>query len=163
YKDVDITKAPLDQPKTRELLSTLHQFLPLLEGQGGQMLRTLVMLLPKEPPEALYAAVVGDAFHVHLSREAIKHRIDLSQDGNSGDPIEAAAAGYLSPAATNVNETLRNYLAWHSHRYAIGNAPVWEPLHSTGLISANASESEKSAAALKYLGFIPVSPDATPY
>ncbi len=49
------------------------------------------------------------------------------------------------------------------HERALGNAPILYALYRTGLVGEKATEAEVQAAALKYLGFVPVSPDGAAY
>ena len=49
------------------------------------------------------------------------------------------------------------------HQRALANAPILYALYRTGLVAEKASEEEVQAAALKYLGFVPVSPDGVAY
>ena len=60
-------------------------------------------------------------------------------------------------------EALRYYLEWESQRRALPNCTAWYALDHCGLVAMDAPEKTRQAAALRYLGFVPVSPDGAAY
>jgi hypothetical protein len=54
-------------------------------------------------------------------------------------------------------------LEWETHRRAVGNGPVWHALYRCGVLQADAGGAAREAAAIRFLGFVPISPDGSPY
>lgn len=78
--------------------------------------------------------------------------------------IDVNTSLYASPkAAVHTKEFLHFYFEWETHRRALANTNLLYPLYRGGVIGAADDGATIHAAALKFLGFIPVSPDYSPY
>src|SRR5207253_9354411 len=118
----------------------------------------------------LYHAVIDDWWYVSLREAPLKELIDRSVARRSGKiPVNGAAVPinfsvYAGPkAATKSRQALHYFLEWETHRRALVNCPAWFTLYRSGLISADTPESARQAAAMRFLGFVPVSPDGAAY
>ncbi len=58
---------------------------------------------------------------------------------------------------------MRFYLETTSHQQAMANLSVWYAFYRGGAIDGNASPEVMAAAARRYLGYVPVSPEGSPY
>ena len=77
-------------------------------------------------------------------------------------PVNASL--HLSPRSAQQSlAAVQQYLEWETHKRALPNDALWYTLYRTGLIDGKTPEKDKRAAALQFLGFIPVSPDDAPY
>jgi len=116
----------------------------------------------------LYHAVIGEGCYVGLDKGALKDLIDRAEE-RAKNPMKAATVAvnsslYLAPrAAEQAGPALRQYLEWETHKRSLPNNSLWYPLYRAQLVREGMPESAKRATALKFLGFIPVSPDDTPY
>jgi hypothetical protein len=129
----------------------------------------------KTPEEKRFAptywhAQVDGAWYLSMSEAALREQIDRSvarRDGKGppkGETITFNSTMYLSPeAAFHANDALQAFLEWETHKRAVANGPYWLALYHGGVLDAKASTAECNAAALKFYGFIPVSPDDAPY
>jgi hypothetical protein len=121
------------------------------------------------PNFALYYALVDGGFYISLREEPIKDLIDrsvaLKEKGEKGRPqIEAAASLHLAPgAAVQARDLLSLYLEWEAHRRAQQNNRLLYALFHSHVASAADSSETVEAAALQYLGYVPVSPDLAPF
>jgi hypothetical protein len=71
---------------------------------------------------------------------------------------------YLSPAAAGqARATIRYYLEWETRRRALANEPLWYALFRAGVVADDSPEKVRHGAALRYLGFVPVSPEGAAY
>jgi hypothetical protein len=78
--------------------------------------------------------------------------------------VEVSESLYLAPrAAVKARDALSYYLAWETQRRALVNGPIWYALYHAGLVTEATPEGQKQAAARRYLGFVPVSPDGAAY
>src|SRR5262249_15687096 len=76
----------------------------------------------------------------------------------------AATSLYLSPAAAERTQgMLKRFLEAQTHNQARTALPVWYALYRTGVVKEGAAPEEAHAAAYRYLGFVPVSPDGALY
>jgi hypothetical protein len=80
------------------------------------------------------------------------------------ESVQVNTSMYLAPqAAFQVSSFLRPYLEWQTHKRALPNATILYSLYRGGLLAPDASPTEQRSMALKYCGFIPVSPDGVGY
>jgi hypothetical protein len=144
YKGVSVTrrKGSSDSPLFREL--------------GGR----------KEP--VLYEATIDGTWYLSLSADALREQIDRAvarKEGRlkEGEKAEFNSSLYLAPeAACEAADALRAFLEWQTYRRAVGNGPVWYALLRSGAVTDCNSE-ESRQAALRLLGYVPVSPDGSKY
>lgn len=119
---------------------------------------------------ALYHAFVDDAWLVSFQEKSLVAAIDqflALRDGKPAPPEEVVKVNnslYLAPkAAHQARAALRYYLEWEMQRRALQNEAILYPLYRAGLVAADAPETDLRAKALKWYGFIPVSPDGAAY
>jgi hypothetical protein len=137
-------------------------------------------------PPVIFHAQVHDAWYVSLREASLKQVIDQSlarAEGGKGGmlspptpstqrpagrpggesmapSVEVNSTLYVSPAAASKSRgALSAYLEWQSHRRALLNCPIWYALYRAGLVPSEMDEAAKRAVAMRYLGFVPVSPD----
>ncbi|HEV3204822.1 MAG TPA: hypothetical protein VGY77_10580, partial [Gemmataceae bacterium] len=80
------------------------------------------------------------------------------------EPVSINGSVYVAPsAADQAGAALKFYLEWECHRRALQNGTIWYPLYRSGLLPKSAPEKMKNAVAMRFLGFIPVSPDGAPF
>ena len=121
------------------------------------------------PNFALYYALIDGGFYLSLREEPIKDLIDRSvarkEKGEKGRPqIEAAASLHLAPgAAVQAKDLLALYLEWEAHRRAQQNNHLLYALFHSQVASGADTSEVVEAAALQYLGYVPVSPDRAPF
>ena len=118
-------------------------------------------------PEFYYALVDG-AFFISLREEPIKDLIDrsllLKERKAQGAKAEVNAALYLGPkAAVQSKDLLKQYLEWEAHRRAQVNNGLLYGLFKSNVVGPGDDSPAVESAALHYLGFVPVSPDLTPF
>jgi hypothetical protein len=137
--------------------------------------------IPNNGP-SVYHAQVEDAWYISLSLDSLKRQIDHSiapgergrvsapktEHGRASAPSETMfqfnGSIYLAPAAAKkAGEALRYYLEWATHRRALVNCSIWHPLYRCGLVADVSPDKVKQATAMRYLGFVPVSPDGAAY
>jgi hypothetical protein len=120
----------------------------------------------------LYSAQVDKAWYLTSSLDVIHELADQAaarREGKkppaaTGETVPINSSLTLSPtAAVKARDVLRAYLEWESHRRALVNTPIWYPLYHSGLIAPDAPAAARRAAAMHYLGFVPVSPDGAAY
>jgi hypothetical protein len=95
--------------------------------------------------------------------DAALARKDARKPGKEqGDPVNSSV--YIAPkAAVHAQAALRGYLEWQTHQRAVGNEPLWLALYRSGVLPPDATRETAEAAAWKWLGFVPVSPDGAAY
>lgn len=117
----------------------------------------------------IYHAVIEDGWYVGFDKGALKDMIDRAEARRKqklvdGPTVPVNASLHISPRSANQTlPALQQYLEWETHKRALPNDALWYTLYRTGLVDARTPEKDKKAAALKFLGFIPVSPDDAPY
>jgi hypothetical protein len=117
----------------------------------------------------IYHARIDDGWFVSLSKAAIKDEIDRAVarkegKGPKGEVVPINSSLYLAPqAAVQAGDALRGFLEWETHKRALPNNALWYALYRSNLVAEDASEAAMRAVALKYLGFVPVSPDDSRY
>ncbi|MBV9123496.1 MAG: hypothetical protein JO112_09075, partial [Planctomycetes bacterium] len=141
---------------------------PILSGEGaGSSYRGVTVRHQKlEPPLQLHNALIDGFWYVSTVEAGLKAVIDRSLDRHHGkdqpkaEGVDINASLYVSPAAVvKARDGLGVYLEWETHRRALVNGPIWYALYHGGLIPADAPEKRRRDLALRYLGFVPVSPD----
>jgi hypothetical protein len=130
----------------------------------------------RKPQEAavtpsVYYALVDGVWYVSLSDIPLKELIDQSvsrregkEPERKGEKVEVNNSLYVAPgAADKAGDFLRAYLEWESHKRALANSPILYALYHSGLLAEDAKEEPIRTAALRFLGYIPVSPDGAAY
>jgi hypothetical protein len=136
--------------------------------QGLEFLNREVKKDPFLP--AVYYALVDGAWYISLQEQPIKDMVDRAE-ARRKRPADAKAEGrpvnsalYLSPsAAVSAKDYLRGYLERETHRRALANASVWYAFERAGLLRGKDGEPARQAVLHQYLGYVPVSPDGSPY
>jgi hypothetical protein len=129
----------------------------------------LAKLFTAGAPVEFYHALLDDAWYASRRQASLKGAIDRHLARRSGhsartERIEGDACVCLCPAAANkARDALHSYLEWESHRRALVNSATWYALYRSGLIDDSRSVKARQAAALRYLGYVPVSPDGAAY
>jgi hypothetical protein len=158
YKGVSIVR--IEARPGRKMAGKMAGALEAMEGKG------------KKPFSlALHYAMIDGAFYLSLTEEALKAQIDASAarhegkgPAGEGEPVPINSSLYVAPgAAVQAGDALRMLLEHEVRQRALANAPILYALFRTGLVGAKNPEAEVQAAALNYLGFVPVSPDGEPY
>lgn len=120
----------------------------------------------------LYHAVVDDAWYISTREASLNRLIDHAvarreakgTAAKKEDLIPVNASLYIAPsAAQKAGAALRYYLEWECHRRALPNLPIWYALYRGGLVDERTPAKARDAAALRFLGFVPVSPDGAAY
>jgi hypothetical protein len=136
-------------------------------GTDSSLVQSLYEGVPAEKrvPVVLYHARVDGAWYASLSPGPLRDLIDRAAARRAGkevpgEKVEVNTSLYVAPeAAFDAAGALRAYLEWETFRRALGNGPLWEALYRGGLADGTDAE----AAALRFLGFVPVSPDGAAY
>ncbi|MBI3821748.1 MAG: hypothetical protein HY289_03605 [Planctomycetes bacterium] len=115
-----------------------------------------------------YYALVDGAFFISFKEEPIKDLIDRSVDLKNSkgkkDFAEVNSSLFLGPkAAVQSKDLLRLYLEWETHRRAQTNNRLLYALFRSNVVGPADDSAKVEAAALQYLGFVPVSPDLAPF
>jgi len=78
--------------------------------------------------------------------------------------VEVSSSLYLAPgAAEHTQGLLRHLLEHQTYQQARTSLPIWYALYRTGVVAEDATPERATAAAYRYLGYVPVSPDGTTY
>lgn len=111
----------------------------------------------------LYHAHIGDRWYLSSSDQTLRTVVDAAP-ADAKNAREVQAVLNLAPReAVQARTALRLLLEWESHRRALPGCAAWFPLYRAGLLSDDASDAVRREAALRYLGFIPISPDGAQY
>jgi hypothetical protein len=158
---------------TWETLPDKYKDIPIVRIQAtpkGELARWVNGEDRKEPfLPAVYYINLDGAFYASLRAEPIKDLIDrsvLRKEGKLPKPelVPINNSLYLAPAALErTKEYLSYYLEYQSHRQALGNLPIWHVLYRGGLLAPDATAETKQQMAMRFFGYVPVSPDATGY
>jgi hypothetical protein len=139
-------------------------------GKSFNLLAGLEARPEREPSLELYYALIDRAFYLSLREEPIKELIDRSlanQDKKNKKPsehVETNSTLYFSPkAAVKAKNLLHLYLAWETHSRVQMNNRMLYALYRSGVVTAADASDTVEAAAMQYLGYVPVSPDLAPY
>jgi hypothetical protein len=118
----------------------------------------------------LYHAVIDDWWYASLREAPLKELIDRSVARRAGKvavngaPVPINFSVYAGPkAATESRQALHYFLEWETHRRALVNCSAWFTLYRSGIVSTDTPDSARQAAAMRFLGFVPVSPDGAAY
>jgi len=145
YKDVSIVQVR-SRPRTGG---------GLVEGPGAGRI----------PQFAFYYALVDGAFYLSLREEPIKDLIDRDaarkEKGEKARArIDTNSSLYLSPGAMKESKDLLTlYLEWTTHQRAQANNRLIYALFRSNLAGPADASEQVEAAALQFLGYVPVSPD----
>jgi hypothetical protein len=123
------------------------------------------------PLHPMYDAFIDDVWYISLQQAPLQELIDRSVAGREGkkstgkgETVPINSSVHAAPgAAVKAGPALRFYLNWESQRRALANDPIWYALYRGGLIRDTDPEPKRQAAAQRYLGFVPVSPDGAAY
>jgi hypothetical protein len=116
-----------------------------------------------------YYALVDGAFFISFKEEPIKDLIDRSvalkdREDKKADVAEVNSSLHLGPkAAVQSKDLLRLYLEYETHRRAQTNNRLLYALFRSNVVGPQDDSPAAEAAALQYLGFVPVSPDLAPF
>ena len=115
---------------------------------------------------ALYYALVDGSWFVSLRQECIQDEIDAAlarkKGKNASAPVNSSV--YISPqAALHAGGVLQQYLEWETQRRALANANLLLPLYHGKIVSSEDDAATIQRVAVKFLGFMPTSPDNTPF
>ncbi len=118
-------------------------------------------------PEFFYAMIDG-GFYLSFQEAPIKDIIDrsvaLKEKKDKGEKIEVNTSLHFGPkAAVQSKELLNMYLEWETHRRAHTNNRLLYALFKSNVVGPQDDSPAVEAAALQYLGFVPVSPDLAPF
>lgn len=125
----------------------------------------------KSTPPTFYHAFVDDGWYISAREAPIKAIIDRSVARREGKlpqtketPVEVNQSLYLSPiAAKKARAALKYYLEWEAQRRSLANEPLWYPLYRSGLVAEYSSEKALRECAMRFYGYVPVSPEGAPY
>jgi len=114
---------------------------------------------------ALYYAMIDGGFYLTLNEEMIRSLIDGAIAKREGKAtIEVASSLYVAPkAAEFTGPVLRALLENQTYQQARSSLPVWYALYKAGIVSATGKRDQAEAAAYRYLGYVPVSPDGSAF
>ncbi|MFL5340269.1 MAG: hypothetical protein ACJ8F7_08960 [Gemmataceae bacterium] len=167
YKDVGLLRYDLDAAHVRDMLNQLRQALSFVGASEGSTLAQLFSFLPeKEMPKSIYAAQTGEAYYLSLREDCLKRIIDHELEtkravaaGKTFPEMPAHTSLFIAPSARERAEGIRQYLEAQTRRRAWAGNAVWLPLHRAGVIGRDGNEADERAAALRWYGFEPISPD----
>jgi hypothetical protein len=163
HRNVTIHRLAISNEKYRELA-------PILDSVPPETpFTTILALLPRqEAPPALHLAVIDDALHISANEDFLKKRIDESEarkksgETKPAEPDREANAGlYLGPANARAAASL--FLEYEGHNLALLNNQVWNCFYQAGILTPNASDAAHRETVRRIQGFVPVSPDGSPY
>jgi hypothetical protein len=152
YRGIPITKVTFaSDSKLAKLLKVNRA------GMKGERIRPV-----------FYHALIGDGWYVSGSEPCLKEQIDrfvtARKGARNGGSIPINSTLLVRPgAAVKADAALRFFLEWESHRRALTNGPIWYALFRCGLVKETMTEREKLAAAMHYLGYLPITPEHARY
>ena len=163
HREVTLHRLPISGEKYRELARQLGRV------AAGSPFATIVSVLPtQEAPPALHVAVIDEALHISANEGFLKKRIDESEarkksgETKSAGPARDANAGlYLGPANARAAASL--LLEYEGHNLALLNTQVWNCFYQSGALAPDAAGAARRETVRRALGFVPVSPDGSPY
>jgi hypothetical protein len=156
YRGVPLTRVGVNPEGFRQILG----FLRYVEDQFP-----LVAYVPtREVPRHMHRALIGDGYWFGAQEEGLRRQVDVVKGRpKAGEGEEANASLFLAPSQPKARAGIELYLEWQTHRLALANGPAWEVLHRAGQLSEGATEAERQAAALRWFGHVPASPDGVRY
>lgn len=115
----------------------------------------------------LYHASIDGFWCLSTSLDSLRDTIDRAvarrEQRDKGEQTELNSSLYLAPEAMlAAAAAYQGYLEWESHRRAVANGPLWYVLRRGGVVK-DFDSSEAQQAARRFFGFVPVSPDESPY
>jgi hypothetical protein len=139
-------------------------------GKSFNLLAGFKARSEREPSLELFYALIDRAFYLSLREEPIKELIDRSlanqdkKNKKASKQVETNSTLYFSPkAAVQARNLLHLYLAWETHSRVQMNNRMLYALYRSGVVTAADASDTVEAAAMQYLGYVPVSPDLAPY
>lgn len=115
---------------------------------------------------AVYYAMTDGALYLTLNEASMKGMIDSIQSQKEGKlpTVEVNTSLFLSPkSAVATRALLEKYLEVQSHRQAMKSTPIWNALYRSRVVATDATAKDAEEAAFRFLGFVPVSPEAAAY
>jgi hypothetical protein len=162
YKGVSIVRIQANDELVQELADDLSD----LGGGPGKKPATKKKVFNP----AIYYAVVGRAFYLSLTEDALKSIIDAAvarRDGKKpavkGEVTRVNSSLYVGAGTGHALRAAGALLESAIREQALANGPVLDLLYRTALVRPDASRETVRSAALRYFGFVPVSPDSAPY
>ncbi|MBM4069856.1 MAG: hypothetical protein FJ271_13015 [Planctomycetes bacterium] len=115
-----------------------------------------------------YQMIFDNGWYVSFDKQALHDIIDRAierkQKKARAETVPINASLYIAPkAAKQSAAALRQYLEWETHKRALPNNALWGILYRANLLDEKSPASAKRQAALRFLGFLPVSPDDAAY
>jgi hypothetical protein len=171
FEDVRVFANHYLGPLTAEAVKPPYKGVSLTRVRFDRDGRLAEFINPEGTPKArrfvptLFHARIDGHWYASLSPEPLRDLIDRAEarragKGPLGEKVEVNTSLHVAPeAAFEAAGALRAYLEWETFRRAVANAALWEPLYRGGLTDGTDAE----AAALRFLGFVPVSPDGAAY
>jgi hypothetical protein len=121
-------------------------------------------------PFALYHVLTDGGWYISTRQAPLREQIDRGNarfrngEADGRDLVPVSASLYVAPgAAVKSREAVQSYLESQTHRRAVANGPIWQALVRAGMIDRRTPEPKMNDAALRLLGFVPVSPDGSAY
>jgi hypothetical protein len=114
----------------------------------------------------IYQAEIGDGWYVSFDKGALPDLIDRALERKKGkaEVVPINASLHLAPrSAKQSGIALRQYLEWETHKRAQPNDALWYVLYRGRILKEGMPAEVKREKALRFLGFIPVSPDDALY
>jgi hypothetical protein len=115
---------------------------------------------------AVYYAMLDGGFYLTLNEEMLHQLIDSATARREGkvETVDVNTSLHLAPgAAEHSMGLIKRMLERQTHDQAMTALPIWYVLYRAGVVKPDATPEQAQAAAYRYLGFVPVSPDNTPY
>jgi hypothetical protein len=120
---------------------------------------------------AVYYATIDGNLYASLTEPTLKQLIDASAARRAGkdlgsprQSIPVNSSLYLSPGTpAQTGAVIRMFLEQEVSKRTLANEPVLYVLYRTGLVDAGTLPQEVQRMALRYFGFVPVSPDSSAY
>jgi hypothetical protein len=115
---------------------------------------------------AIYYAMIDGGFYATLNEEMLRQLIDgaVTKREGKAETVEVATSLHIGPGAAQSSKGLiKRILEHQTHDQAMTSLPIWYVLYRTGIVKEDATAEQAQEAASRYLGFVPVSPDGSPY
>ena len=159
HEGVSITRIPISADKYRQVATYLNAPAAQQEPFG-----ILLALLPtQQAPEAFHVATIDGSVHVTPNESFIKKLIDEAKAPKQPAASTRKSNAALSISPGNARETAGRLLEYESHRLALLNNQVWNCFYQTGLLKRETDIATAKQTAQHFLGYVPVSPDGSPY
>jgi hypothetical protein len=156
-----LTWEPLEQPYKGVPIVRIQATPRGMERVVGPPQRGKAAFLP-----AVYYTMIDGAFYLTPSEALLHDLIDRAQDkgGDKAHTVQVNSSLYLAPAAAEATRGLiEKYLETQVRQQALANEPIWYALYHAGVVPADADAATAQAAAERWLGFVPASPDGAAY